>query len=290
MSTVSKSPYKTPDELFAAIELRYSELSKRLQSIARQLPQHRDQIALMNVNDLAGAINVPPSSLVRFAQSLGFRGYSQMKSLFQQDLAEQIAVTDNYAERIRRVAEEQKRVAESIPGSTMVSEVVENNIRNLQQMFSGKLMEALNGAVDLMEEAKALWIMAAGRSFAAAAYMTYLTRHTDKPVHWLNGLCFNLDGQFNALTPQDVVLVISFAPYAETTCRTVEMAHERGARIIAITDSHLSDIARMATQTIEVHEHSSFGFRSLVGTVSVIQSLFLLYAARIELTRTEPIH
>lgn len=291
MSTASPpSLYDSPEALFRAIEARYDSLSKRLQSIARQLPLHRDQIALMNVNDLASAINVPPSSLVRFAQSMGFRGYSQMKNLFQQELAEQIAINENYAERIRHLAEEQKRVADGIPGSTMVREVVDNNIRSLQNIFSGKLMEALNHAVDMMEEADALWIMAAGRSFAAAAYLTYLTRHSDKPVHWLNGICFNLDGQLNAITDRDVVVVISFAPYAEASCKTVELAHRKGARIIALTDSHLSDIARHATQTIEIREHSSFGFRSLVSTVCVVQSLFLLYASRTELTKTEPLH
>ncbi|MDO5056632.1 MAG: MurR/RpiR family transcriptional regulator [Lautropia sp.] len=284
------APYDSLDALFQAIEAHYDSLSKRLQSIARQLPQHRDQIALMNVNDLAAALSVPPSSLVRFAQSMGFKGYSQMKGLFQQQLAEQIAINDNYAERIRHLAEEQRRAADSIPGSSMVREVVDNNIRSLQHIFSSKLMKALNRAVDMMEQADALWIMAAGRSFAAAAYLTYLTRHSDKPVHWLNGLCFNLDGQLNAVTRNDVVVVISFAPYAEASCKTVELAHRQGARIIALTDSHLSDIARHATQTIEIREHSSFGFRSLVSTVCVVQSLFLLYASRTELTKTEPLH
>ncbi|MDO4682036.1 MAG: MurR/RpiR family transcriptional regulator [Lautropia sp.] len=283
-------PYRTPDELFQAIDERYNDLSKRLQTIARELRQHRDHLALMNVNQLSDAIGVPPSALVRFAKSLGFSGYSEMKALFRQDLAAQISVTDNYAERIRHIAAEQKRAAESIPGSTIVKAVIDNNIQSMQQMFDPKLMQALNAAVDLMSEAKALWIMAAGRSFAAAAYLTYLTRHGDKPVHWLNGLCFNLDGQLNAISRDDVVIVISYAPYAEASCQTVRLAHAKGAKVIAITDSHLGEIAEYATRVIEIHEHSSFGFRSLANTVCAVQSLFLMYAARTELTRTEPLH
>ncbi len=283
-------PYETPTDFFKAIDERYDDLSKRLQSIARQLPQHKDQLALMNVNELADTLQVPPSSLVRFAQQMGFSGYSQMKSLFQQALSDQLAVSDGYAERIRQMAEDQKRMAERVPGSNIVREVVDNNIRDLQHVFNGKMIQTLNAAVKLMTKASSIWIMGAGRSFASAAYLTYLIRHGTKPVHWLNGLCYNLEGQLNAIDPKDVIIVISFAPYAEESCRAVDLAHKKGARIIAVTDSYLSDIARHATQTIEIREHSSFGFRSLSSSVCVVQSLFLLYAAQTELTRSEPHH
>lgn len=286
MLTETDIPFDTPDVFFDAIEQRYDGLSKRLQSIARELHFHRDSIALMNVNDLAAAINVPPSALVRFAQSMGFSGFSQMKSLFQHDLAEQLS-NDNYAERIRELSKEQQKAVESVPGSAIVSEVLENNINSLQDLLNVELMEDLNRAVELMDKAKSIWVMAAGRSFSAAAYFTYLIRHDNKPIHWLSGLCFNLDGQISGISSDDVLLVISYAPYAEATIKIVESACKRGAKVIAITDSHLNEIARKAEQSIAVREHSSFGFRSLVNTVCVTQTLFLLYATHTELDKKE---
>ncbi len=282
----SKAPFTTPDEFFAAVDARYGDLSKRLQSIARELHFHRDSLALMSVNELAEAMDVPPSALVRFAQSLGFSGFSQMKSLFQQNLAEQLS-DSSYSERLRQVSKEQQKAVESIPGSAIVSEVIDNNIASLRDLFDADLVTGLNHAVELMENAKSIWVMAAGRSFSAAAYFTYLIRHGHKPIHWLNGLCFNLDGQISAIKKSDVLLVISYAPYAEPSLRTVEVARNNGAKIIAITDSHLNDIAKSADQTLVVREHSSFGFRSLANTVCVIQSLFLLYASHTELDKTE---
>lgn len=282
----ANTPYESPEDFFKAIDEHYDSLSKRLQSIARELHFHRDSIALMNVNDLAAAIDVPPSALVRFAQSMGFSGFSQMKNLFQQDLAEQLS-SDNYAERIQQLSKEQQKAVESVPGSAIVSEVLENNIQSLQDLLNVELMEDLNRAVKLMDEANSIWVMAAGRSFSAAAYFTYLIRHGHKPIHWLSGLCFNLDGQISGIAPNDVLLVISYAPYAEATIKVVDNALKRGAKVIAITDSHLNEIARNADQSIAVREHSSFGFRSLVNTVCVTQTLFLLYAAHTEMDKTE---
>lgn len=281
-------PYANPDELFQAIDQRYDQLSKRLQSIARQLHHHRDHIALMSANEFSQTIDVAPSSLVRFAQSMGFSGYSQLKNLFQQSLAQQIAITDDYAKRIKRIAHEQQQAAENISGSSIVQEVIHNSTQSLNNLFSVQLMQALNNAVDLMINAKSIWIMAAGRSFAASAYLTYLIQHSDKPIHWLNGLCFSLEEKLNSVSEEDLFIVISYAPYADSSRHTIHLAQQKGAKIIAITDSHLSDIGKNATQIIEIQEQSNFGFRALVNTVCVIQSLFLLYATKTELTHTEP--
>lgn len=278
-------PFDSPDAFFEAIEKRYDSLSKRLQSIARELPFYRDSIALMNVNDLAAAMNVPPSALVRFSQSMGLSGFSQMKNLFQQNLAGQLS-DDNYAKRIHKLNKEQQKAAEKIPGSAIVSEVLENNISSLQNLFSVESLESLNLAVDLMDKANSLWIMASGRSYSAASYLTYLLRHGSKPTHWLSGDFFSLDGHLNAMVDTDVLIVISYAPYAEPTIEAVETANEKGAKIIAITDSRLNEIAKAAEQVIEIREHSSFGFRSLASTVCIIQSLFLLFASRTELIDT----
>ena len=63
----------------------------------------------------------------------------------------------------------------------------------------------------------------------------------------------------------------------------VRHAHERGACIIAITDSRLSPLARFATCSLLVQETSVFGFRALTNSMAVAQSLFMALAYRLEL-------
>ena len=91
------------------------------------------------------------------------------------------------------------------------------------------------------------------------------------------------DGQLRGLRANDVMVAISFAPYAEETESLVRQAHERGAHIIAITDSSLSPLARLAKATLLVNETSVFGFRALTNTMTVAQSLFMALAYRLEL-------
>jgi len=91
------------------------------------------------------------------------------------------------------------------------------------------------------------------------------------------------DGQLRSTRRGDVVVAISFAPYAEETVAMVQEARRRGARTIAITDSRLSPVARGASALLLVQDTSVFGFRSLTSTMCLAQSLFIALAYRLEL-------
>ena len=59
---------------------------------------------------------------------------------------------------------------------------------------------------------------------------------------------------------------------------------QRGARVIAITDSRMSPLAREAEVTLMVQDSETFGFRALTATMGLAQSLFVALAYRLELS------
>ena len=81
----------------------------------------------------------------------------------------------------------------------------------------------------------------------------------------------------------DVMLVVSFSPYAEESLQCARLAAVRGGRVLAITDSQMSPLAALSTVTLVVHESSTFGFRALTNTMCLAQSLFIALAYRTEL-------
>lgn len=92
------------------------------------------------------------------------------------------------------------------------------------------------------------------------------------------------EGHLRGVRPGDVIIVISYMPYAQESLECARVAVARGARLIAITDSQMSPLAAMASATLVVHESSTFGFRSLTNTMCLAQSLFIALAYRTELT------
>ena len=122
-------------------------------------------------------------------------------------------------------------------------------------------------AVDLLADTQAVWIAGSRRSFPVAVYLDYALQHTDKRIGLVTALGSMHEGQMRSVRPGDEMIAISYAPYAEETMQVAQQAVERGARLIAITDSRMSPLAREAATTLLVQDSATFGFRSLTATM-----------------------
>ena len=168
-------------------------------------------------------------------------------------------------------------------GAQIAHEVVEGGLASLRALQTGLADAPIDAAVDLLAQAPALWLAAARRAFPVGAYLAYALQHTSKPVHWLHGLGAMQMGELRAMAPGDVIVAVSFEPYASETLELAEAALERGARLLALTDSPLSPLAARASVTLVAQDSATFGFRSLTGTLCLAQSLFIALAYRMEL-------
>ena len=274
------APAPTAEQLLAAIRDAFDSLSRQLKLIARYVEQHRDQIGLDRIQDVARNSGVQPSAVIRFAKRFGFSGYTGMQKIFRDGIAQQIAPGGNYQARIRSVIAS----AEGRLGSADIAdEFIAGSIAGMQEFRRGLHSASFDQAVDLLMQAPAVWVMGARRSFAVASYLTYALQHTDKRVTLVSGLGGMFEGQMRGLSPGDVMLVVSFSPYAEESLQCARLAVARGARVLAITDSLMSPLAALSATTLVVHESSTFGFRSLSNTMCLAQSLFIALAYQTEL-------
>lgn len=277
----SKGNGKTSvDQFIARITTEYETLSKQLKVIAKYVEQHRDHIGLEGIQQLAAHCGVQPSAVVRFAKHFGFTGFSEMQAVFREGLTRQLAPSRNYRARIRDIIE-------SGSGSLSSVEIAREFLAGSQAAMhelEANLDEAtFKKAVDMLRQTDCIWIAASRRSFPVAVYLDYALQHTDKRVCLMSGLGSMHLGQMRSVRRGDVMLAISFAPYAEETLAAVEQAAERGVRLIAITDSRMSPLAKDAEAVLVVQDNSTFGFRSLTSTMGLAQSLFIALAYALEL-------
>lgn len=275
-----KTAPQTEDALFLAMAAGFEGLSKQLKVIGQYVEQHRAQLGIQSIQQVAQNCQVQPSAIVRFAKHFGFSGYSELQRLFRASLARQISPGRDYQSRIRGAIE----LGELNIQSTDIAHALMNGSIAAMQALQTTLSEpTFEAAVNLLFEADTVWLAATRRSFAVSTYLAYALQHTQKRVQHITAMGSMQEGQLRGLRAHDVMVAISFAPYAEETESLVRLAHERGARVIAITDSSLSPLARLASASLLVNETSVFGFRALTNTMIVAQSLFMALAYRLEL-------
>ncbi|WP_138511955.1 MurR/RpiR family transcriptional regulator [Rhodoferax bucti] len=277
----SKGNDKTPvDQLIARITAEYDTLSKQLKVIAKYVEQHRDHIGIEGIQQLAASCQVQPSAVVRFAKHFGFSGFSEMQLVFREGLTRQLAPSRNYRSRIRDIIDSG---AGSLSSVEIAREFLAGSQAAMHELEANLDEATFTKAVNMLRETDCIWIAASRRSFPIAVYLDYALQHTDKRVCLMSALGNMHLGQMRSVRPGDVMLAISFAPYAEETLAAVAVAQERGARVIAITDSRMSPLAKEAEAILIVQDNSTFGFRALTSTMGLAQSLFISLAYALEL-------
>ena len=274
------SSAKTLEILRGDIVRRYEQLSPRLQQVARYVLENPNDMALQTLAVIAERCEVQPSTIVRFAKTFGYEGASEMQELFKDEMLTQ-APSPSYAERIRQFSRRAGAAGALAPQDVM-HEFADSNILALEHLKSSVRKADLERAVDMIAAANAVYIVGKRRSFPVASYLAYALRHVDKRAYLLDGVAGMLLEQSTMLTSKDLLIAISFQPYAPETVEIAGSTREQRAKIIAITDSRLSPIAAHSDLAFEIKDAEVRQFRSLTASLCLAQTLVISYAFDME--------
>ena len=261
----------TYDELKAAISREYPHLSKQLQRIARFALERPHDLALSTVAAIADDLAVQPSSLIRFANALGFAGFSEMQRLFRSHLVERSTRSASYRERIASLRARAKE------GGTTPPEVlhgfVADTLHGLEKLEESLRPADLRSAVRLLATAQTIYLIGLRHSFPVAAYLAYALSQLQLRTQLLDG-AGGMNREFARLAGRkDCLVAVSFRNYTPEAVDIAAECHARGVPVIAITDGPLSPLVRSATVAFELGDDSSRPFRSLVEPLCLAQSL-----------------
>jgi len=259
------APATTYEELKETIAAAYPRLSPQLQRLSRFALEKPHDLALGTVAAVAQANEVQPSSMIRFANALGFDGFSQMQQVFQSHLVERSAP---YRERIRQM----RRGGED-GDAGVLPRFVGEAIGELQQLEEHVDSARLAAAAKILASAPQIHVLAQRRAFPVACYLAYALNQLELQAHLLDGLGGMLGEFAHTIRAGDALLVASFRNYTPAVIETALASRARGVSVIAITDSALSPLKPAADVCFELGDDSTRPFRSLVAPICLAQAL-----------------
>jgi DNA-binding MurR/RpiR family transcriptional regulator len=272
---------RTYDDLRESISRRYAELPGRLRQIAEFALHHPNDMAFGTVAAISERAGVQPSSIIRFANSFGFPGFSDMQALFRSRL---VSGSPTYRERIAalRTARPQNNNTRNTSPSALLGQFVSSGIAALEHLHESVRTSEIDKAVRVLGKAEDIHIVAQGRSFPVAFYLHYAFNRLDQRSHLIDGIGGLARDQARLIGRNDVLIAISFKDYAQDVVAMVDDCRTRGVAILAITDSPLSPIARDAAAAFETEDDMNQPFRSLVAPMCLAQTLVVAYGHLLE--------
>src|SRR5579863_10004652 len=244
-----------------------SGLPKRLRQTAAFALEHPDEVALGTASGVAERAQVQASTLVRFAQSLGFAGFSELQGVFRTHLRTR---WPDYSERLKALHEGARDSGNPLHLLHGFADSAATSIVKLREVVR---REELEKAIGLLARAGTIYVVGQRRSFSVAHYLAYALAQLGVRATLVDNVGGLGPDQLSNASDADALIAISFSPYSPVTVSLAQNAQKRKTPLVVVTDSALSPIAGIADARFEIVESDFGAFRSLAATFCLAMTL-----------------
>lgn len=258
------------EELRAVLSSGTARLPKRLRQVSVFLWQHPAAVALGTVTSVAAEAGVQPSTLVRFAQTFGYSGFSDLQEVFKAHLADGGAV--GWRVEAQQGAEQHGETARLVDGFLTASAASLSRVRD--RLDLSRLEEMARS----LAAAEIIYLVGSKRAFALVSYVALALANLGVRNIAIDNVGATAFEVLRGATPRDALLAVSFTPYNSITPELAASAAQIGVPILSLTDSAFSPLAPVSKAYVEVVEESFSGFKSLSATLAVAMALVLRIA------------
>jgi DNA-binding MurR/RpiR family transcriptional regulator len=256
--------------LITIIEENMPTFSKGQKRIANFILEHYDKAAYMTASKMGAIVGVSESTVVRFANELGFEGYPEM----QRSLQELI--------RMKLTSVQRVEVTNSLIGDGDVLEkILVSDAERIRRTLEDIDREAFDAAVDAIVKAEKIYIIGVRSSSSLAGFLNFNFRMIFDNVKFVQTTSGSeMFEQIMSISDKDVLIAISFPRYSKRIVNAVEFAHSAGADVVSLTDSKQSPIAAVADQLLLARSDLVSFVDSLVAPLSIINAIIVAVSRR----------
>lgn len=251
------------NDLMAKIQNNLTNFSKGQRLIARYIIEHYDKAAFMTASRLGITVGVSESTAVRFATELGYEGYPQLQKALQEMIRNKLTAVQRMEVTTDRMG-----------NKDVLQMVLSSDIEKIRMTLDELNRDSFHGAVESILQAEHIYILGVRSASALANFLSFYFK-----LLLPNVVLVDTSGvsevfeQILRIGAGDVFIGISFPRYSKRTLAAMKYANAQGAKVLALTDSHLSPLTRFADHTMVAKSDMASFVDSLVAPLSVINAL-----------------
>lgn len=253
----------------AIIKEKLNDLSKSKQMLANYILSNWQDVAFLSAGQLARAVGISESVIVRFAVDIGYSGYPDLQEEIQELVKDQLGLVDMY----RKTSGESTVV-------DAVNKVLHNDLKNLTKTLEQCHPEDITAAVDLISSARRIVILASRTTAGPAQVLSiYLNQILGNTQFLTNGIGDIYDHLKN-LDSNDLVIGLSFSWHTRYTVEALNFVKKRGCKMLIITDSLGSPLTHLGDANLFCKPDGVSYFLSHVAPIGLINVLLYLVSTK----------
>ena len=253
------------NDLPSRINGKYGSLSKGQRLLASYITENYDKAAFLTAAKLGQAVGVSESTVVSFAAQLGYRGSPE----FQRALGE---LVQGKLHAVHQMEDVYGRISQS----EILETVLKSDMERIQDTLGHMDVSAFDMAVDILLQARRIYVLGLRNCAPLAEFFAFYLNMVFTDVRLLRSSSSSeLLEQMVHIGKEDAMVGISFPRYSIRTLKAMELANNRSARVITLTDTIHSPMNLYSSCNLIAKSDMSSVLDSLTAPMSVINALLL---------------
>ncbi len=253
------------EHLLTRIELNIKKFSKGQKKIANFIEEHYDKAAFMTASKLGSTVGVSESTVVRFATELGYEGYPKLQKAMQEMIRDKLT-------SVQRIDVTSARIGNNDVLETIMNQDIDKIRRTLDETSREDFYKAVQSIVN----ARRIYIFGVRSTASLAQLLGYYFGLIFDNVRVITDTSkTHTYEQLFRIGKEDVMIGISFPRYSTMAVEAMTLARDRGANVIAITDSMVSPLVATSDEVLVARSDMASVVDSLVAPLSLVNALIV---------------
>jgi len=251
-------------DLLNRIQQRFKKLSKGQKRIAEYILNNYDKVAFMTASSLGETVDVSESTVVRFANALGYGGYPKLQKALQESIRTKLTTVQRF---------EMSKALDS--NTDIYKKIMNQDVENIRRTSESLDIDLLAAIAKMIHEGKNIYVLGLRSSSVLAQYLGFYLNFEVENVHIIPSGVMDAFDQIINISKEDVLITITFPRYSNQTIKLTQYAYEKKVPIVAITDGVMSPVASFSKHVLTAKSDMTTFIDSLVAPMSVINALIL---------------
>jgi len=259
-------------ELKERIRDYYDELPRNQKNLAEFFIDNFERIPFLSVHDISEDSSASTATVVRFAQRIGFSGFSELRDaiagIIQKDLNQQAyPFIDNLDDDV-------------------LTSVANQDIQDINNTLNTLDRGSFKNAIDAVMSADRIYTAGLGVSYLLSQILAYQLNQVGLDANPLRQGETSFLEQLLYASKDDLLIVLSYPPYSRETIDAAQFATERNIRVIAITDKPAAPVTFCSDNFLVVKSENML-YTNSFAAISVIINATSTECARRDKERVE---
>jgi DNA-binding MurR/RpiR family transcriptional regulator len=247
------------------IRSRFEEFSRSQKDVGQYIVDHLDEAAFHTAEELARRANTSSSTVVRFAQALGFEGFPELQ---------QCARDEYRRQRENGTAPESIAITPLFPiDQTEFESALAADHTNVEETARKLDRDEIAAAVESISRAERIVLCGTDQMAFFASYLRHLLMLLDLRCEVVASPSQEGLARLGRIDENTLLIGFSAGRPHPLVVRAMKLARHRSASTIAITDATLSEVTKLGDQRLYYSSNSPAYVRSHTALLATIQAL-----------------